>query len=248
MRLLTDLVPTEPAWGLAIEEVLLDSARKERVETIRIWQNQHAIILGRAQSLAAEVDVARALEQDIPILRRISGGGTVFHYPGNLNVSVFANKRSKTSDVASVFAFFGQSLSNALASFLPVHVSCQDNGLYLNGKKVGGAAQARRGSAVLYHSTILVQPSPVPMEQLLRAMGPGYCASGIASRPRAMMTLSEHVSRSIEPQELVQPIVHALACALGVGVRPGTLTAQEIECAEQLKKTKYGSPTWNARM
>jgi len=247
MRLLADLTPAAPASGLAIEEVLLDSVRHDRVETIRIWRNSRAVILGRSQSLAAEVDEAAALAARIPIFRRISGGGTVYHYPGNLNVSVFLRKRAELSEVSSVFEFFGQLLCDALAP-LSIDLYAEDNGLYIGDMKVGGAAQAHRGAALLYHTTLLVQPSSVPMETLLLAMRPGYCAEGIASRPRLTTTLSDYLSRPIEPRDVVSPIVDALAYALDVEVVPGTLTPQENERAIDLQETKYGSSTWNARL
>lgn len=247
MRLLADLAPAAPALGLAIEEVLLDSVRAEGVETIRIWRNARAVIVGRSQSLAVEVDEAAAWAARIPILRRISGGGTVYHYPGNLNVSAFLRKRAELSQVASVFEFFGQLLCDALAH-LSVDLHAEDNGLYIGQLKVGGAAQAHRGVAMLYHTTLLVQPSSVPMETLLLAMSPEYCPEGIASRPRRTTTLSEHASCPIEPQELVSPIVDALAYALNAEMALGSLTPQESKCAIELQETKYGSPTWNAKL
>ena len=246
MRLFADLTPLDPAWGLAVEEVLLDSVRTAGVETIRIWRNQRAVILGRSQSCATEVDEARASRLRIPILRRISGGGTVYHYPGNLNVSVFVRKRAELSEVSSVFEFFGRILSDALA-FLSADLRAEDNGLYVGERKVGGAAQAHRGLAMLYHTTLLVQPSMVAMETLLLAMRPGYRAEGIASRPRLTTTLSEHVSSPIEPSELVSPIVNALAYALKAGVEPSALTTEEHGRAIDLQTTKYGSPAWNRR-
>jgi lipoate---protein ligase len=247
MRLLTDLTPLDPALGLAIEEVLLDSVRTDGVETIRLWRNSRAVILGRSQSLSAEVDQVCAAKLDIPILRRISGGGTVYHYSGNLNISLFLKKRSQFPDVSSVFDFFGTTLCNALA-LLSIDIHAQDNGLFIGDEKVGGAAQAHRGVALLYHTTLLVRESPIPLETLLSAMRPGYRAEGIASRPRSTTSLSEHTICS-EPQELVAPIVDALACALDVDqLIPGALTSQESQRSMALQTTKYGSTTWNAKL
>jgi lipoate---protein ligase len=248
MRLLTDLTPLDPALGLAIEEVLLESVRTDGVETIRLWRNSRAVILGRSQSLSAEVDQVCAAKLDIPILRRISGGGTVYHYPGNLNVSLFLRKRSQFPDVSSVFTFFGTTLCNALG-FLSIDIHAQDNGLYIGDEKVGGAAQAHRGVALLYHTTLLVRESSIPLETLLSAMRPGYRAEGIASRPRSTTSLSAERTVRIEPQELVTPIVDALACALDVDqLMPGALTSQESQRSMALQTTKYGSTTWNAKL
>lgn len=245
MRLLADLTPFDPALGLAVEEVLLDSVRMNGVETIRIWRNHRAVILGRSQALLEEVDVLRAARLGIPILRRISGGGTVYHYPGNLNISVFLCKRASLSSVSSIFAFFGKLLAHSLIAVSP-DVRAEDNGLYLGNMKLGGAAQAHRGQALLYHTTLLVEPSSVDMETLLLAMRPGYrVAKGIASRPRWTTTLSEHVSFPIGLGELMSPIVDMLGSRLEVAILPGTLTVEENDQAVNLQETKYGSPTWN---
>lgn len=247
MRLLIDLKPIDPALGLAIEEVLLESVRQEGCETIRIWINERAVILGRSQSSAAEVDEAQARALGIPILRRVSGGGTVYHYPGNLNVSVFLRKRPELSEVSSVFQFFGALLTEALARLAP-NLYHEDNGLYADGLKVGGAAQAHRGNVVLYHTTLLIQPSFIPMEKLLLAMRPGYCPGGISSHPRAATSLSEYLSRPVEASEVVGPIVDALASALSVRPGAGRLTRQEEAQATALREEKYGSPAWNRKL
>jgi len=247
MRLLVDLKPSDPALGLAIEEVLLDVSRRDGCEAIRVWVNERAVVLGRSQSIAAEVDEAQAEVLGIPILRRISGGGTVYHYPGNLNVSLFLRTRTELSEVSVVFGFFGGLLTEALARLAP-KLYHEDNGLYADGLKVGGAAQARRGAAVLYHTTLLIGPSPIPMETLLLAMQPGYHSERISSVPRATTSLSEHLARSIEPSEIVGPIIDALASALSVRPELGRLTRHEEAQATALRQEKYGSSAWNRKL
>lgn len=247
MRLLVDLKPIVPALGLAIEEVLLETARQDGCESIRIWINERAAIVGRSQSIAAEVDVAQAEALGIAVLRRISGGGTVYHYPGNLNVSTFLWKRHELPDVSSVFRFHGCVLANALSQLAP-RIRSENNGLYVDGLKVGGASQAHRGNAILFHTTLLVKPSLVPMEKLLLAMRPGYCSKGIASRPQATTSLSADLDRVVELDEVVAPIIDALASSLGVSLTPGRLTEQETERATELEREKYGSLKWNQRL
>lgn len=247
MRLLVDLKPMDPALGLAIEEVILDSARRGGCETIRIWVNDRAVILGRSQSVGAEADEEQARELGIPILRRISGGGTVYHYPGNLNVSIVFRKRPELSEVSSVFRFFGHGLTEALAQLAP-KLYTEDNGLYADGLKVGGAAQARRGDTILYHATLLLQPPRIPMEKLLLAMRSGYRSEGIASRSRLTTSLSELLARPVESSEVVGPIIDALASALSVCTETDRLAPQETTCATVLRDEKYGSPAWNRKL
>jgi len=247
MRLLIDLAPVAAVRGLAIEEALLESACGNGEDILRLWRNQQSIILGRSQSISSEVDTVQASRLHVPVLRRVSGGGTVYHDPGNLNISVFASKRPWLSDVASIFAFFGQLLADTLSTGR-VHVIAQDNGLYIGKDKLGGAAQAHRGTTFLYHTTLLVQPPCVPMDSLLLAMRPGYEATGIASRPRAITTLTDHAPAPIEPADLVPVIARALGCGLGVDMKEDDLSQQEVRRADELQAIKYGSARWNERI
>jgi len=247
MRLLVDLTPCEPSLGLAIEDLLLDSVRNDNIETIRLWVNQQAVVLGRSQSVAAEVDVERANELRIPVLRRVSGGGTVYHYPGNLNLSVALQKRPELADVSSLFRFFGGVLAEALAG-LKVDARSEDNGLYSGDQKIGGAAQAHRGCAALYHTTLLVQPSLVPMEEVLLALRSEYRPAAVASRPRVTTTLEQVVGDSVALEHVANEIIGALASSLDVRLVPGELSPAETAQVVTLRDVKYGRQEWNARL
>ncbi len=247
MRLLTDLSPGVPARGLAIDETLLESACRWGVETIRLWVNESSIILGRSQSLSAEVHEDRAQALGIPILRRMSGGGTVVHCTGNLNVTVVLEKRVSLKNVSAVFAFFGSALARAMADVAP-GASARGNGLYIDGRKVGGAAQARRHQYILYHTTVMTAPPPIPMAQLLRALSPDYHPDSVASRPRPVTSLSEQAGRRIQPEDVSPPIVESVEQALGERLAREPWLPQEEARAASLVSEKYGSDQWNRRL
>jgi lipoate-protein ligase A len=246
MRLLVQRTPADPTMGLATEEALLESVRRGGPETARLWVNRRAVVVGRSQCVADEVDIEMAQSRKIPVLRRISGGGTVYHYPGNLNLSIFTRAPAGRSRVSDVFEFFGRLLADALGNLAPGSHACE-NGLYVGPFKVGGAAQARRGNGVLYHTTLLVRPPAQPMETLLLAMRPGYRAAGVASRPRSTTSLSEYAGRPIAFSELVEPITHVLARAMEETLTAGRLTRQERLDARTLQRDKYGGSQWNLR-
>ncbi len=244
MRLLVDVQPLPPALGLAIDEILLESTRENGSETIRVWANDRSVIVGRSQAVAAEVDEDRAAELGIPVLRRLSGGGAVVHYPGNLNLTVAFRRRTGLSDVAAVFAGFGHALARGLGGIVP-GVAVEENGLYVDGLKVGGAAQARRGSVVLYHTTLMVESPEISVERLLQAMRPGYRADGVASRPRRMTSLADATGRHLHLDDIGHLLANALALALDARLTPSALAPSETARADELSKEKYGSDRWN---
>jgi lipoate-protein ligase A len=243
MRLIVDLDTAAPALGLAVDEALFESVRDEGEAVLRFWVNEPSVIIGRSQGIAAEVDLDRARGEGIPVLRRISGGGAVYHYPGNLNVSVILGPEDEAGSVEHVFLRLGDAIRVGLAG-LPLLVDVSGNRLLIADQKLGGAAQARRRSCVLYHTTILVRPADRPIERLLMAHRPGYRADGVMSRPERTTTLTEALGRSLSTEEAVNAVVTGFAA--GFRLAGGTVTQAERDRALWFADNKYGSSAWNA--
>ena len=245
MRLITGFAPVEPAFGLALEDALFESVCAGGPDTLRLWVNFRSIIVGRSQAVSAEVDLEAAARLAVPVLRRISGGGTVYHYPGNLNLSLFLRNGSRLGNVASVFSLFGGIIASALTR-LEIEVLPCANRLMVDGRKIAGAAQVRRSRAILYHTTLLVEPDTLEMGLFLRAMGDRYCPCGVPSHPHPTTSLREARGREVALEEvgrlLVRPIVRAIGC--DVDVAEG-LTPVEHSRAEELMRVKYRSEKWN---
>ena len=95
MYLIVDTA-TDPAWNLAAEEYLLT----QRTEPFfRLWRNADSVIIGRHQNAYAEIDRDFVERNRIPVIRRMTGGGAVFHDPGNVNYSFFDLKDRRFTDV-----------------------------------------------------------------------------------------------------------------------------------------------------
>ncbi len=190
MRTLINLQPGDPAFGLALDEALL--AMSDKRSTLRLWRNKLSVIIGRSQHLHDEVHEDRCKEAGIPVYRRCSGGGTVLHYPGNLNISLIVNGAWSGRSVNEVDAVCSCAIAGAVER-LGVPCRCARNALLTPGgsRKLSGSAQAVRGQRRLYHATLLLSPPPVPMSSVLRAMHPGYAPSGLPSQPRNVVSVDE---------------------------------------------------------
>src|SRR5262245_56337617 len=89
-----DLSFADPAANLACDEALLEFFEAEMPDEgiLRVWEpTDYFIVLGHSNRLSSEVDLSVSMEKEIPVLRRISGGGTVLQGPGCLNYSVILN-------------------------------------------------------------------------------------------------------------------------------------------------------------
>ncbi len=245
MRRRTDLMPEPASRGLAVDEALLESVRGGGEPIVRFWIGDRAVVIGRSQRIADEVDLAAAERDGVSVVRRASGGGAVLHYPGNLNVSVVVPSEV-AGGVEEAFGRLGACVAGAVGE-MGADARVDGTAVVSRLGKLSGAAQARRGHAVLYHCTLLLEPDAVPMERYLRALRAGYAPTQVASRPRPTTTLSELLGRRVGAQEAAAAVASALACALGNSDGAKELTAEEIERAEALRLKRYEDPTWTWR-
>jgi len=243
LRLIATLEPFAPARGLAIDEVLLESAQREGPDTLRFWVNDRAVVIGRSQAFADEVDLAQAAAARVPVLRRVSGGGAVVHHPGNLNLSISLRDGRGLGDIAGAFEQLGAAVCASLRE-LGIPAAVDGNRLLAEGKKIGGAAQARRGRTLLYHTTLLLSSDTIAMSALLRALQPGYAPSGVASRPYPTASL-EDLGFTVGPTEIVARVGTAVGRLLGRRSVPGGLSQCEKRRASTLVMEKYGEDRWN---
>jgi len=245
LRALLNLRPVDPRLGLAIDEALLDTIRLGGEDALRLWVNDRCAVVGRSQSLAAEVDLHRAAACSVPALRRISGGGAVYHYPGNLNLSVILSDGASLGNVRDLFRRFGGCIAEALARW-NVDVTVHEHTLCIGERKLAGAAQARRGRALLYHSTLLLEPDSGEMAALLRAMRTGYHSPGTPSQPRPTVSLAEICSRPPSREEVADALCRTVADHLNRTTVVGSLAGEARALSRRLATTKYGSDAWNA--
>jgi len=244
IRLIRDLEPSDPASGLALDEALLESVRAGGADTVRLWVNGRAIVIGRSQEIEAEVDLDEAERLAIPVIRRISGGGAVYHHSGNLNVSLYLGDSRLIGGVEEAFRLIGRAIAAGLSE-LGIEAEPDGNRLICVDKKVGGAAQARRGSALLYHTTLIIRPDPIPMERLLCALRPGYSSPAVPSHPFPTASLSEIIGKALDLSEVGDAAEAGIASLLGEETIPGELSASESARAGKLAVEKYRTDRWS---
>jgi len=190
MRTLLDLSYRDPGLNLALDEVILEAvARGETPPTLRLWRNPRCVVVGRGQRVEDEVDLAACQDLRIPVLQRASGGGTVYHHPGNLNFSLFLPLVSPWTSVRESRNTVSRLLAQAIQERLGVKADERDGSVFVCGAKVSGSAQLRR-RALLHHGTLLFAPDGVKMEDILLAHRAGYRPRGVPSRPSVVSDLS----------------------------------------------------------
>lgn len=133
-----------------------------------IWVSSPSVVVGKHQNTIAEVNLNYALENDIPVIRRISGGGTVYHDEGNINYSIITTSENREKLVD--FHKFTKPLIEYLDSIGIKAVFEGKNNLTTGGKKFSGNSAHVYKNRVLHHGTILFDTK---LEKLEKSIAPG---------------------------------------------------------------------------
>lgn len=248
MRLVVDLTPRDAVRGLAMDEALFESVREGGEDAVRIWLSRRAVVVGRSQAVGSECDREALARLGIPVARRVSGGGAVYHYPGNLNVSVTLADGRRLGSVDAAFAWLGRGVAVGVRG-LGIDAEVQDRSVRVAGRKISGSAQARRGAAVLVHATLLVRRDKFAPDDLLLAMQEGYAPGGTRSHASETTTLSDALGRRVAMSRaaaaLADSIALASAATLGRRLAPGTISPVEAAAARRWLRERYGRREWN---
>lgn len=157
----------DPPWNIALEEALRSYAKKGSGFFV-LYVNKRSVIVGRNQDCGLELSDA-ALRDQVPVFRRTTGGGAVYHDEGNLNWSFI---------VPGDLSLRPHLLSIIMEGLKGIGVAASEGerrGLYAGGKKLGGTASAAGGGALVFHGTLLVESDLGALSRYLRAHEkPGY--------------------------------------------------------------------------
>ena len=183
----------DPYFNIALEEYLFSST-KFNDDIIIIWRNKESIFLGKNQNPYVEIMHSLINSREIPLLRRISGGGTVYHDLGNVNMT-FIQKNIKLDQID--FIKYTKFMQEMLISFGIDATYSDRKDLLVDGKKISGSAQCIRGNKCLYHGTLLFDAN---LDNLNKYLNSNKKANSNATKSvRSKVTnLNEYFDFSIE--------------------------------------------------
>jgi lipoate-protein ligase A len=243
--------------NLALDEAIAKTDLKERntLNTIRFWQSNRAVVIGRFQCVHKEIDLKYCKDNSISIARRFTGGGAVFHDLGNLNFSIRLHQSHEyvprgLKELYQVFIGVIAKSLNSLgiqAKFDPVG-SC----VRINGRKISGTAGWIKQGVSFIHGTLLVDAdlrmlqkslSPPETQQIyLRDRTRIRCTE---SKRDTVTNINYEVDNPPTQTEIKAAIIKKLEEYTGVKIKKGQSTKEEIESAQALYDSQYSKPSWN---
>ncbi len=235
--------------NMAVDEsVLRQVAEKKSKNTVRFFQwVPSTVSIGYFQGIEEEVDLRTCKEKDVDVVRRITGGGAVFHdYNGEITYSVAVNEShpAMPKNIIESYHVLCGGLVNGFknlglnAEFKPV------NDIVVNNKKISGSAHTRRFGGILQHGTILMDVNLKLMFSLLKVPNEKIRDKMIKNVEERVTSIKKE-SGNFDKENVMAAMVKGFESALDIKLVKGELSQEELRVAEQLRDDKYGTKEWN---
>lgn len=234
MDLLVPDVPSfDPAANLALEEALVRAIPP--VPVLRIWQNDACVVLGRGQRLHREANVTACAAGGVAVLRRASGGGTVYHDLGNLNITLVV-----PGWVAGLAGDLAVLVARVLRR-LGLVPSATERGVFVGPVKASGLASQLTRGATLAHATLLVTTPAARVGAFLAPAPPD--THPLDSRRSPVLPLCEMAHGVCVAA--ARSLLLAEAAKRYGPLTPRPATVAEMSWQRRLLALRYGSGAWH---
>lgn len=226
---------TDPYFNLATEEYLLD---KVEDDIFMLWCNEPSVIVGRFQNSLAEINLDFVNNKEIKVVRRLTGGGAVFHDLGNLNFTFIE------SNSHGDFRSFTQPILEMLQS-LGVDARFEGrNDLMINGQKFSGNAQCKHNKRTMHHGTLLFSTEMNDMSEALKVNPLKFEDKAVKSVRKRVTNISSHLAEPMTVMQFTQQLMEYVMQNKS-NAQQSPLTQAEIAQIEQLRDEKYSTWDWN---
>jgi len=233
---------TDPAINLALEEYVLQNFG-EKDTYLLFYINRPSIIIGRNQNSVEEINTDYVDEHGIKVVRRLSGGGAVYHDEGNLNFS-FITKDD--GDSFHNFAKFTQPVVEALNKLgVPAELQGR-NGLVAGGRKIPGNAQFSTKGRMFSHGTLMLDSEIEHVVAALNVNKAKITSKGIKSIRSRVANISEFLDDKISMETFKEMILKYIFDVEDVRDVPRyELSDEDWENIHQISEERYNNWDWN---
>ncbi|CCW42043.1 TPA: lipoate--protein ligase [Streptococcus agalactiae] len=193
----------DPAYNVALEAYAFQKLT-DVDEIFILWINEPAIIIGRHQNTIQEINKEFIDKNGIHVVRRLSGGGAVYHDLNNLNYTIISNN---TQEGAFDFQTFSKPVIDTLAKLGVKAEFTGRNDLEINGQKFAGNAQAYYKGRMMHHGCLLFDVDMSVLGQALKVSKDKIESKGIKSVRARVTNIVDHLSDKITVQEFSDAIL-----------------------------------------
>jgi lipoate---protein ligase len=229
---------TDPYFNLAAEEYVLKNFSDD---CFMLWRNGPSIIVGKHQNTLAEINLDWVRQNNIKVVRRLSGGGAVFHDLGNLNFTfIVSGEDGNLVD----FRKFTKPILEVLQK-LDVEARFEGrNDLTINGMKFSGNAEHVHKNRTLHHGTLLFSAVMTDLSQALKVNPLKFTDKAVKSVRSRVTNISDHLKHPMDVMEFAGLVMDHIVENYG-GTSFYEYNQEDIRAIEKLRDEKYSKWDWN---
>ncbi|MBK5240446.1 lipoate--protein ligase [Clostridium sp.] len=227
-----------PYFNMAVEEYILKEFKED---CFMLWRNEPAIIVGKNQNTLSEINLEYIQANNIPVVRRLSGGGTVFHDLGNLNFTFIKNNSDENFNNFSKFTL---PILNVL-KLLNVNAEFSGrNDLTIEGKKFSGNAQYNYKNRVLHHGTLLFSSDISNLSKALQAKPLKFQDKSIKSVISRVTNISSHLKEPLSIMDF-EALIMSYVITEDSSASLYEFNDYDLCNINKLREEKYSTWEWN---
>lgn len=235
--LLINNTNTNAYFNLAMEEYFLKNTNED---IFLLWQNENSIIVGKNQNTLSEINYDYVKENNIKVVRRLSGGGAVFHDLGNINFTFISCNDNSFSD----FKKFTMPIVEALKE-LNVHAEFSGrNDLLIDGQKFSGNAQYNYKNKVMHHGTLLFSSEINDLSNALKVKPSKFQGKSVKSVKSRVTNISSHLDKEMTVLEFKDYLMDFIN-KRDENSHFYELNDKDVESINKLVEEKYSTWEWN---
>ena len=230
-----------PYFNLALEEYFV-KYKDLKEDILILWQNEPVIVVGKNQNTYEELNLEYVDKNNIKVVRRLSGGGAVYHDLGNLNFTIIKNKSKLHKND---FSFFSLPVVSCLNKLNVKANFSGRNDILIDGKKFSGNSQYFHKEKLLHHGTILFSSDLTILSKALKVKKQKFESKGIKSVKSRVTNISEHIDKEVSLTKFKDMLIQCFFESRKENPKNYVLNEEDTKKINELVDNKYGTWEWN---